>query len=100
VISSGPIEAGRPIPEVAQLPRLDISYGEGDCGPRFANGMRGTCINGKPCNGFGFKDTNGNIQCACFDKVGGCEENTGCSLVRRRCVPLREIERSYPPKGR
>jgi len=100
VVSPVPVKKGEPLARVEQLPRVEVSYGEGDCAPRFANGMRGTCIAGKPCNGFGFKDASGKIQCACFDKVGGCEENTGCSLLRRKCVPMRELERTFPTKSR
>lgn len=100
VVSSAPIEVGRPFTPVPQIPRPDISYGEGDCAPRFENGMRGTCINNQPCNGFGFKDANGKIQCACFDKVGGCETNMGCSLEQRRCVPLKQLDRKAPSNQR
>ena len=60
----------------------------------------GTCINGKPCNRFGFKDADGKIQCACFEKVGCCEVNQGCSLQRRACVAQREIDRISPARQR
>lgn len=100
VVSPVAIQPGKPLQQVPLLPRLDISYGEGDCAPRFENGMRGTCINGKPCNGFGFKDADGRIQCACFEKLGGCEANQGCSLQRRACVAQREIDRISPARQR
>ena len=94
---SSPAKPLRPVPI---LPKLDISYGEGDCAPQYENGTRGTCINGKPCNGFGFKDADGKIQCACFEKVGCCEVNQGCSLKRRACVAQREIDRISPARQR
>lgn len=100
VVSSQPVPIGKSFAPVAQLPRVEVSYGEGDCAPRLANGMRGTCINGKACNGFGFRGPNGQIQCACFDTVGGCGANEGCSLVHRRCEPVYRLDRAYPPKGR
>ena len=100
VVSQVPIQPGQRLRQVPILPKLDISYGEGDCAPQYENGTRGTCINGKPCNGFGFKDADGKIQCACFEKIGGCEVNQGCSLQRRACVAQREIDRISPPRQR
>src|SRR5438128_1369164 len=96
VVSPVPIQEGKPPAPVAQLPRVEVSNGEGDCAPRFPNGMRGTCIDNKPCNGFGFKAASGRIQCACFDKVGGCPENQICSLLRRACVPISDADRNSP----
>lgn len=100
MVSPVAVQPGNPIAHVPLLPRLEVSYGEGDCAPRFENGMRGTCINGKACNGFGFKDATGNIQCACFEKIGGCEANTACSLQRRACVAQRDIDRISPAPQR
>ena len=100
VLSPVPAKEGRLLTGAPQLPRVEVSYGEGDCAPRFQNGMRGTCINGQACNGFGFKGSDGVVQCACFERAGGCETNMACSLAERKCVPLKQLERMHPPKGR
>lgn len=91
-VSSVPLAAGPAIQRVAPLPRVEIDYGEGDCGPRFSNGMRGTCINKQPCNGFGFKDAAGKLECACFDTKGGCPDTHVCSLRARACVAPSEAD--------
>jgi len=93
VVSSAPLPSPQAIPSVAAVPPEELSYGEGDCAPRFANGMRGTCINGKPCNGFGVKDQTGKIECECFGTKGGCPEGQVCSVIKRACVPPQDAER-------
>ena len=86
-VSPVPLAAERPLETVAPLPRVEIFYGEGDCAPRLPHGMRGTCIDNRPCNGFGFRDASGRIECACFATTGGCSEDQVCSLRARACVP-------------
>ena len=93
VVSSVPLPSPQAIPSVTAPPPDELSYGEGDCAPRFRNGMRGTCINGKPCNGFGVKDQAGKIDCECFGTKGGCPEGNVCSVTKRGCVPPQDAER-------
>ena len=93
VVSSVPLPQSTPVPTAPAPQRVELYYGEGDCAPRFANGMRGTCINNQPCNGFGVKDEKGNLQCECFGAKGGCPEGTVCSVTLHACVPLREAQR-------
>ena len=57
---------------------------KGDCAPRYANGMVGTCIDNKPCRGWGVKTERG-AECACFAKRGGCDAGYRCD-VRAACV--------------
>lgn len=93
VVSSVALPSPEPLPFIAPPPREELFYGEGDCAPRFANGMRGTCINNKPCNGFGVKDEKGALQCECFGVKGGCADGTLCSVTGRACVPPHDAER-------
>jgi len=93
VVSSVALPSPKPVPSVAAPAREELFYGEGDCAPRFANGMRGTCINNKPCNGFGVKDKRGTLTCECFGVKGGCAEGTVCSVIKRACVPPKDAER-------
>lgn len=93
VVSSVELPSPKPVPYASLPARQELYYGEGDCGPRFPNGMRGTCINNKPCNGFGIKDEKGKFQCECFGVKGGCAEGTLCSVTKRACVPPRDEER-------
>ena len=80
--------------EPPQEPKeVELFYGEGDCGPRFPNGMRGTCINNKPCSGFGVKDASGNLECDCFGVKGGCSEGKVCSVRKRSCVNPQDDEK-------
>lgn len=93
VISVAPIAPGEIIEAPKGPVREEIYYGEGDCAPKFANGMRGTCIGGKPCNGFGFKQESGAIECRCFDVKSGCADGSICSTRSRTCLPLNKAER-------
>lgn len=86
-----------PVPKVLPLAPARFEYGEGGCEPRFADGTRGTCINSKPCNGFGFRDAQGALACACFEVAGGCGERQACSIRRRACVARGEIDVQRPP---
>ncbi len=97
VVSPVQIAPGSPLEPVVQPRPVELYYGEGDCAPTFANGMRGTCINNKPCNGFGVKDEKGEMKCDCFGVRGGCGEDLVCSVIRRTCVALSKAERL--PRG-
>ena len=90
-------EAFRPVPAAPPLAPARFVYGEGGCEPRYADGTRGTCINNKPCNGFGFRDAQGALVCACFERVGGCAETQACNSRRRMCVARGEIDLQRPP---
>jgi hypothetical protein len=62
----------------------------GDCGPRYSNGLRGACINAKPCRGIGVLDEKGNAACACYARAGGCSEKERCDAIKKACVPENE----------
>jgi hypothetical protein len=85
-----PAGAGRPTfveaPAGRAAPRIELDYGSGDCAPVLRDGTRGTCIDNRPCNGFGFKDPQGRIVCACYEVSGGCPADSVCSIRRRACV--------------
>jgi len=89
-------EAFRPVPAATPLAPARFEYGEGDCETRYADGTRGTCINGKACNGFGFRNARGELVCACFERIGGCDETQACSSRRRQCVARGEIDLQRP----
>jgi len=77
------IEPFRTTPEPARLlPRVPS---RGDCAPRYGNGTLGTCINDMPCRGFGVVDGK-RVSCACFVKLGGCDEGERCEAREARCV--------------
>lgn len=86
-------QPGRPVQPQPEPSMQELFYGEGDCAPRFPNGMRGTCINNKPCSGFGVKDASGNMECDCFGVKGGCTEGKVCSVRQRACVDPKDDEK-------
>jgi len=86
-----------PVPQVPPLPPARFEYGSGGCEPRFANGTTGTCINGKPCNGFGFRNDKGELVCACFEVPGGCPDTQACNSRRRMCTPRSQIDLQRTP---
>ncbi|MFO0995422.1 MAG: hypothetical protein U1F33_01975 [Alphaproteobacteria bacterium] len=96
VVASGPVALGPPVHAPAPPPRIEVFYGEGSCAPVFPNGQRGTCINGQPCNGFGFKTASGALECACFETKGGCPAEQRCSTLRRACVGPSDLDRKSP----
>ncbi len=96
-VSDAPLKVGEPIRPEVPPSRVEIYYGEGDCAPLFPNGMRGTCINNQPCNGFGFKDERGRWQCACFATKGGCEAGSICSMRTRGCTGEGEADFKRSP---
>jgi len=81
-----------PIEQQRAEPPIQLDYGKGGCETKYANGTTGTCINGRPCNGFGFKDERGETVCACYAARGGCEEGFACSVRKRTCVPRGEVD--------
>src|SRR5262249_28511800 len=87
-----PIAKDKPIRGAKPAPPPELFYGEGDCAPRFPNGMHGTCINNEPCNGFGMRSQKGEIECSCFGVRGGCEEGLICSRRYQACVPPQQAD--------
>lgn len=96
-VSSAPLTPAQPVERLAPLPRVEVEYGEGDCAPRYANGARGTCINSQPCNGFGFRDASGRLECACFAANGGCPDGQACSVRTRACVSPQDADIKRAP---
>src|SRR5437764_8275025 len=74
-----------PVPKGELKAPPQIDYGKGGCEPIFADGSKGTCINDRPCNGFGFRDPDGKLVCRCFDNPS-CNEGFVCSARWRTCV--------------
>jgi hypothetical protein len=70
---------GQPAPLLPRVPS------RGDCAPRYSNGTQGTCVNDKPCRGFGVRDGK-QVICACFVRRGGCDEDERCEPRQSRCV--------------
>jgi hypothetical protein len=63
----------------------------GDCAPKYANGLTGSCINNQPCRGFGVLAEDGKTAvCACYARAGGCNKDERCDVIRKACVPEKE----------
>ena len=63
----------------------------GDCAPKYANGLSGTCINNKPCRGLGVLAEDGKTAvCACYATAGGCNQEQRCDAIKKACVPEKE----------
>ncbi|MFL6234825.1 MAG: hypothetical protein ACJ76N_16950 [Thermoanaerobaculia bacterium] len=86
-VSPTPPAPGRPIAAVETFPNLEIVASQGDCAPRYANGSTGSCINSKPCRGYGMRSSAGAVECRCWAKAGGCGETERCDIILKRCVP-------------
>lgn len=74
----------RPAPPIRNAPPV---ASQGDCAPRYANGLHGACINNQPCRGFGILGDSGQPVCACYATPGGCSQGERCDAVRKACVP-------------
>jgi hypothetical protein len=95
-VSSQSVEVREPLrPEPPPRPP-EIYFGEGDCAPTLAPGLKGTCINGRPCNGFGFRNEKGAWECGCYTTKGGCPDGTACSPRTRSCMKVAEIDIPRP----
>jgi hypothetical protein len=83
-------------PRVEVVRRLPEVESVGDCAPRhpYASASRTSCIEGKPCRGFGVRNENGQILCSCYGLIGGCAEGKRCDMRTLACVPENE-----PPSG-
>ncbi|MEP7009186.1 MAG: hypothetical protein ABJC13_02585 [Acidobacteriota bacterium] len=71
---------------VQRLPEVESV---GDCAPRlkYPNESRTSCIEGRPCRGFGVQDESGRVYCTCYGETGGCVEGKRCDVRRLICVP-------------
>ena len=78
--------------QAVPIPRLPPVASQGGCEPRYRNGMVGSCINDKPCRGFGVREEDGSAQCICYIRRGGCNENERCSPEEGQCVADDESE--------
>jgi hypothetical protein len=86
-VSPTPPAPGRPITVVETFPNLEIVAGEGDCAPTYANGSKGSCINSRPCRGYGMRAPTGAVACRCWAKADGCAEDERCDIIVKHCVP-------------
>jgi hypothetical protein len=74
------------------IKRLPPVASKGGCEPRYRNGMVGTCVNAKPCRGFGVRGDDGTAQCECYIRRGGCNADERCSAEEGQCVADDESE--------
>ena len=80
-----------PLPRTAPVvARATPVPSRGDCAPKYANGLQGTCINNQPCRGFGIMGEKGRAVCSCFAKAGGCSQDERCDAIKKACVPEKE----------
>lgn len=76
----------RTAPVVAQA-TLVASVGE--CAPKYANGLHGSCVNNQACRGIGVLNEKGQVVCSCFGKAA-CGEKERCDAIKKSCVPENE----------
>jgi hypothetical protein len=86
-VSPTPPAPGRPIVPIETFPAMERVAGQGDCAPAYANGSRGSCINSRPCRGYGMRGASGAVECRCWARAGGCGERERCDIIVKRCVP-------------
>jgi hypothetical protein len=82
------------VPQAIPDPMLAIQTpvaSQGDCAPRYKNGLTGNCINNQPCRGFGVLNDKNNAECSCYGIAGGCQEAKRCDAIRKSCVPEEEM---------
>ncbi len=77
-------------PRAEPIPHRPPVASRGGCEPRYKNGLTGTCIDGKPCRGFGVLE-NDRAVCVCYAKRGGCDEGQRCDPQQARCVKEEEL---------
>lgn len=71
------------------LEKYDVAVIGGSCAPKKpAKRAVVACVNDRPCNGVGLRLPNGAIECACFERRGGCDADSFCDDRTRRCVKL------------
>jgi hypothetical protein len=78
------------------VPHRPAVASRGGCEPRYKSGRTGTCINDKPCRGFGVLE-NEQVACMCFAVRGGCEEGYRCDPRGTECVKEDEEEFNRSP---
>jgi len=86
------------IPARVQLNQPPVAS-QGDCAPRYKNGLTGTCINNQVCRGFGVLNEKKAVECSCYGIAGGCQAGQRCDAIRKSCVPEEELpfERAPAP---
>jgi hypothetical protein len=68
------------------IPQREAVASKGDCAPRYRKaGLTGTCIEEKPCRGFGVLE-NGRAICTCYATRGGCAADERCEPRGAQCV--------------
>jgi len=90
VASAAPDQASmRQDPPGEIVQRLPEVESVGDCAPRHehASESRASCIEGRPCRGFGVRDESGRVLCTCYGETGGCAEGQRCDVRKLTCVP-------------
>lgn len=75
-----PLQVGRPLINRPHVPS------KGDCAPKYPNGLIGSCINDKPCRGFGELLDDGRVLCLCYASPE-CREGYRCDAMVKHCVP-------------
>jgi hypothetical protein len=85
-VSEVPPQFGEFKTRAEPMHRLSPVPSEGGCEPRYKSGHTGTCINRKPCHGFGFKEESGKVVCICYIKLGGCDAGYRCDARLGQCV--------------
>jgi len=78
------------------VPHRPAVASSGGCEPRYKGGRTGTCINDKPCRGFGVLE-NKQAVCMCFAVRGGCEVGYRCDPRGAECVKEEEEEFNRSP---
>lgn len=85
-VSATPPEVAPFTSQTVPLRELPEVPSRGGCEPTYRNGMSGTCINDKPCRGFGVDDPEQGVMCVCFATPGGCAEDQRCERRGAQCV--------------
>ena len=82
------ISKSRPM-EPNALEKFDVAVVGGSCAPKKqAKRAVVACVNDRPCNGVGLRLPNGSIECACFERRGGCDADSFCDDRTRRCLKV------------
>jgi hypothetical protein len=90
--TNGATERGAFKSPAVPLRRLPPVASEGGCEPRYRNGLVGTCVNAKPCRGFGAREDDGSAVCICYVRRDGCADDERCDAQEGQCVKDDESE--------
>jgi hypothetical protein len=79
-----------PMPRTAPvIKQATLVASVGECAPKYANGLHGSCVNNQACRGIGVLDEKGAVVCSCFGRAA-CGEKERCDAVKKACVPENE----------